>query len=79
MSIYNKLSNKKFASYIFTDIDLIPDYDLIQYFGKKCKTLKVINFSQHLGIKKNRFWASLTHILELIELLLAHSTAYLVK
>ena len=33
----NKLSNKKFASYIFTDIDLIPDYDLIQYFGKKFK------------------------------------------
>jgi hypothetical protein len=33
----NKLSNKKFESYIFTDIDLIPDYDLIQYFGKKFK------------------------------------------
>ena len=45
----NKLSNKKFDSYIFTDIDLIPDYNLMPYFGKK------VNFPISLAGRGTRY------------------------
>ena len=45
----NKLSNKKFDSYIFTDIDLIPDYNLMPYLGKK------VNFPISLASRGTRY------------------------
>lgn len=45
----NKLTKKKFDSYIFTDIDLIPDYNLIEYFGKK------VNFPISLAARGTRY------------------------
>jgi hypothetical protein len=52
----NKLSNKKFDSYIFTDIDLIPDYNLMQYLGKK------VNFPISLAARGTRYESFNTRI-----------------
>jgi hypothetical protein len=49
-------SKQKYDNYVFTDIDMIPDSDLIEYYFKKCK------YPVHLAHKGTRYNSKNTNI-----------------
>jgi len=64
-----EIASKKggYINYIFTDIDMIPDHDLIEYFTKTPKTIMILAFRgtrYNTGIDKKPFLGGLISVNE---------------